>query len=542
MLSGMRTHTPFTDGNWTLPYPSLRQPVLAGNVVATSQPLAAQAGLDALRRGGNAVDAAIAAAVALTVVEPTSNGIGSDAQAIVWTGRELAALNGSGRSPRRMTLERYTAGGRTAMPLRGWDPVTVPGAVSAWVELHGRYGRLPFASLFDAGIAYARDGFLVSPVTARAWERSSQDAALASAPGFAHAFLPGGRAPRPGERFRCLEQAATLEDIAATGGESFYRGALAAKMAAFARATGGLLDEEDLARHAPRWVDVLRQEFCGVELCELPPNLQGIAALIALGIARELGVEREAVDSPDWLHLSIEAMKLAFADVHAHVCDPAAAAIPPEALLDRAYLARRAALVRRDRALPPERLMTGLGGTVYLTTADASGMMVSFIQSNFHGFGSGVVVPGTGISLQNRGHGFSLVAGHPNAAAGGKLPFHTIIPGMVLEQGRARMAFGVMGGSMQAQGHLQMLLRIFGAGQSPQAASDAPRWRVESEGRLFLEHGFPEAAAAELARRGHPIQSEGAAGFGGAQLIYRLDAGGYVAASDHRKDGQAVGY
>jgi gamma-glutamyltranspeptidase/glutathione hydrolase len=531
----------FTDDGWSLPYPSRRQPVLADDVVATSQPLAAQAGLDALRRGGNAVDAAIAAAVALTVVEPTSNGLGSDAQAIVWTGRELAALNGSGRSPRRMTFERYAAGGRKEMPLRGWDPVTVPGAVSTWVELHGRYGKLPFASLFDAGIRYARDGYLVSPITAHAWERSSQDAALAGAPGFAAAFLPGGRAPRPGERFRCPDQATTLEAIAETGGEAFYRGALAAKMAAFARSTGGLLDEEDLARHAPRWVDVVRQEFCGVELCELPPNLQGIAALIALGIARELGVEREAVDSPDWLHLSIEAMKLAFADVHAHVCDPTSTQVRPEAMLDRAYLARRAALIRRDAALPAGRLTTGLGGTVYLTTADASGMMVSFIQSNFHGFGSGLVVPGTGISLQNRGHGFSLEPGHPNAAAGGKLPFHTIIPGMVLEGGRARMAFGVMGGSMQAQGHLQMMLRVFGAGQNPQAASDAPRWRVESGGRLFLEEGFAPALAAALARRGHPVQTEPAAGFGGAQLVYRLDGGGYVAASDHRKDGQAVG-
>jgi gamma-glutamyltranspeptidase/glutathione hydrolase len=524
--------------SWDFPYPSQRMPVLAQNVVATSQPLAAQAGLDALRRGGNAMDAALATAIALTVVEPTSNGLGSDAFAIVWDGERLHGLNASGRAPQALDAERLV--GRDAMPARGWDPVTVPGAVSAWVALSERFGALPFDALFEAAIHYAQDGYLVSPITAAAWGRAAP--VYADFPEFGATFLPGGRAPRPGERFRNPDQAASLEAIASTRGEAFYRGHLAERIAAHAAATGGALTEDDLAAHEPEWGAPIAQAYHGVRLHEIPPNGQGLAALIALGLLRHRDLPQYPVDGADSVHLQVEAMKIAFAEAHRHIADPAWMEVTPEALLDADVLAGRAEAIDMARAAFPKSALPTNPDTVYLTAADAAGMMVSFIQSNYMGFGSGIVVPGTGISLQNRGACFTTEAGHPNQVAGGKRPYHTIIPGFVTREGAPLMSFGVMGGHMQPQGHVQMVTRIFDYGQNPQAASDAPRWYVEKDASLSLEPGFAPEVVEDLRRRGHhvtPISST--ARFGGAQLIYRLE-NGYCTGTDWRKDGQAVGF
>jgi gamma-glutamyltranspeptidase / glutathione hydrolase len=527
-----------TGFNWDIPYPSRRMPVLARNVVATSQPLAAQAGLRMLLRGGNAVDAAIATAAALTVVEPVMNGIGSDAFALVWDGKSLQGLNASGRAPRAWKPERFAGLGR--MPTEGWDSVTVPGVVSAWAGLSAKFGKLPFEALFEPAIDYARNGFPVSPVIASQWE--SQIPRLKDQPGFAQAFARDGRAPRAGEVFRFPEQADTLAEIAGTRGESFYRGKLAKRIADFSSACGGALDAADLAAHQPDWVEPIGQGYRGYRVHEIPPNGQGIAALMALGMLEHFDLGATAVDSVESLHLQVEAMKLGFADAYRYVADANAMDIRASSLLDPEYLKSRAHTLRRDRAgqavagLPPS-------GTIYLAAADAGGMMVSYIQSNYMGFGSGVVVPGTGISMQNRGYGFSLQPGHPNLVGGGKRPFHTIIPAFLTRDGKPVMSFGVMGADMQPQGHMQMVIRLIDYGQNPQAAADAPRWKIALDGSLLLEHAIAEDVVRGLAQLGHRVvrASPGSTEFGAAQLVHRLgDA--YVAASEPRRDGQAVGF
>ncbi|MEX2541267.1 MAG: gamma-glutamyltransferase family protein [Trueperaceae bacterium] len=526
--------------DFSQPYPSRRPPLLARNVVATSQPLASQAGVAALQAGGNAVDAALAAAITLTVVEPTGNGIGSDAFAIVWDGRELHGLNASGRSPSSWTPERFASQG--AVPERGWDSVTVPGAVSAWVELSGRFGVLPFERLFESAVRYAREGYLVSPQVARLWAMAA--AKFSDFAEFRRGFLPSGKAPSPGELFRYPDQAATLERIASSNGEEFYRGELAARMAADAAANGAALNEQDLAEHRADWVGTVAGEFGEVALHEIPPNGQGLAALLALGILRHLPIADFEVDSADSIHLQVEAMKLAFADAYRYVADAEALELHPGELLDDGYLAERARLVDPASAGDPGYGRPADSGTVYLCAADAGGMMVSFIQSNYRGFGSGVVVPGTGISLQNRAAGFTLEPGHPNRLGGGKRPFHTIIPGFLMRAGDPLLAFGVMGGPMQPQGHLQMVLRTVLHGQNPQAACDAPRWQVLRGREVAVEPGFPGRTLDELSARGHLLRRtapEESFAFGGGQLAWRGPEG-YVAASDPRKDGQAAGF
>ena len=521
------------------PYTSQRMPVLARNVVATSQPLAVQAGLRMLLKGGNAVDAALATAIALTVVEPTSNGIGGDAFAMVWDGESLHGVNGSGRSPASLDPSRFD--GMAEMPMYGWDPVTVPGAVDLWARVSERFGRLPFGDLFEPAVQYAHDGFMVSPITAARWADAAQT--YKGFRDFERTFLLNGAAPGAGTFFRCPDQARTLTEIAETKGESFYRGALAERIAAHAADTGGWLSASDLAGHASEWATPISQKYRDVALHEIPPNGQGIAALIALGILRWFDLADYPRDSADSLHLQIEAMKAAFGLAHQCVGDPAFMRHTPEQLLDEGRLEAAARAIRMDKAgapvceIPPEM------GTVYLTAADADGMMVSFIQSNFAGFGSGIVVPGAGISLQNRGYGFTLEKGHPNQVGGGKRPYHTIIPGFVTRDGEPVMSFGVMGGHMQPQGHVQMMTRVFDYGQNPQTAADAPRWHVGKDMSVYLEAGgFNPWVIGQLRRLGHRIVvGDPDWGYGGAQLVMKLGEG-YCAGSDPRKDGQAAGF
>ncbi|HTV24493.1 MAG TPA: gamma-glutamyltransferase family protein [Polyangiaceae bacterium] len=519
-----------------LPYRSQRLPVFGRQVVATSSPAAAQVGLRVMERGGNAVDAAVAVAATLSVVEPTMNGVGGDLFALVWDGSALHALNASGRSPRAWSFERFAA--RDAMPELGWDAVTVPGAVSGWVALWERFGTQPFEALLAPAIAYAREGFPVLPRMAELWANAVRR--YAAFPEFSRVFTRDGRAPAAGEYFGLPELAASLEAIAETRGAALYAGPLGEQMVRAARAEGGALALDDLAEHAPEFVAPIGVDFHDVQLFEPPPNGQGLAALIALGILRHAPLAALGPEHPDAVHFQIEAMKLAFADARAHVADPARLRVTPAELLAPERLARLAARVKSDVAAPllgprPEH------GTVYATLGDRDGCMVSLIQSNYLGFGSGVVVPGTGIALQNRALGFSLERGHPNAVAGGVRPYHTIMPGMLLRGGQARMSFGVMGGHMQPQGHVQMVLRVAIFGQNPQAACDAPRWYVSPDGRVGLEPELYRAVGASLARRGHCLLDElPASTFGGAQLLWRLDDG-YCAGSDPRKDGQAVG-
>ena len=530
-----------TQNFWDFPYTSQRMPLLARNVVSTSQPLAAAAGALMLARGGNAVDAALAAAITLTVVEPCMNGIGGDAFAILWDGERLHGLNASGRAPARWTPEHFAK--YDAMPLRGWDSVTVPGAVSAWRALSDRFGTVPFAELFEPALRHAREGYLVSPTVHRQWQ--AQVPELLPQPGFREAFAPAGEAPRPGDLWICPGQADTLQQIAATKGDAFYRGALAGRIADHARATGGLLSEEDLAAHACDWVQPLSVAYRGLELHEIGPSGQGIAALMALGMLAHLDLKGAGLDTALSHHLQIEAMKLAFADLHAYVADPEAMrVVTADQLLAPKYLASRARLVNPERAAPARPGAPHSGGTVYLTAADQKGMMVSFIQSNFKGFGSGVVVPGTGIALHNRGWGFTLQPGHANQVAPRKRPFHTIIPGFLTRAGAPLMSFGVMGGSMQAQGHVQVAVRIADHGQNPQAASDAPRWRIHDDNStVAVEWNFPPEAIAGLEARGHVVKVARRfdTEFGSAQLALKTQHG-YIAASDHRKDGYPVGF
>ena len=524
--------------DWQLPYASRRQPILARNVVATSQPLAVQAGIAMLQRGGNAVDAALAAAITLTVVEPCSNGIGSDLFAILWDGTELIGLNASGRAAAAVTPARYA--GLKTVPERSWEAVTIPGAVSGWAALSQRFGSLAFADLFAPAIRYASEGYRVSPVVAEKWAAAVD--ALPHELGFAEHFMPQGRAPRAGELFRCPPMARTLERIAATHGHAFYRGELTEAMVAHAKANLALHTMEDFAAHTLDWVTPLELDYGGSTVHEIPPNGQGIAALMALGILRAFDLKSLPPDSVESQHLQIEAMKLAFADAYRYVGDPRTMECSPEALLDPDYLAARATTIDPTRAQAFDPGDPPRGGTVYLCAADERGI-VSLIQSNYQGFGSGVVVPGTGISLQNRGFGFSLDPGHPNEIGGGKRPFHTIIPGFLTKDGAPLAAFGVMGGAIQPPGHVQTLVRLLTYGMNPQAAIDAPRWKLNGGVSVDLEPTASKELRDGLIALGHEIKAvaDSYMDYGAGQMIVRADDG-YTAGSDPRRDGQAAGY
>ena len=533
--------------NYNNPYTSTRIPVFARNVVSTSHPLGAQAGLRMLLKGGNAVDAAIAAAATMTIVEPVSNGLGSDAFALIWDGKELHGLNASGRAPRAWTPDYFKRKhGEAAItpPKRGFDSVTVPGAVAGWVAMSERFGKLPFADLMEPAIEAAERGYLLPPVVQQKWAAATGE--MQSQPGFAQSFLPWGRAPNVGELFRFKAAGRALRAIAESKGAAYYGGEIAQAIEKFSAQHGGSLTAKDFEAYRPEWVKPIGKDYRGYTLHEIPPNGQGIAALIALGILDKFDVAGLAVDGVDSQHLQIEAMKLAFADVYKYVAEPASMAVSVEQMLDDAYLASRAKLIDMKKAQDFGAGNPVKGGTIYLSAADEDGMMVSFIQSNYMGFGSGCVEPEFGISLQNRGHAFSLEAG-ANQVSPGKRPFHTIIPAFLTKEGQAVMSYGVMGANMQPQGHMQTLVRMLDYKQSPQAACDAPRWRYNAGFEINVEAAMNPQTVQGLTDRGHRMEviNDSYQDFGAGQFIWRAGdpkVEGYVAASDSRRDGQAVGF
>ncbi len=527
------------------PHFSRRTPIMgARGAVATSQPLAAQAGLNALRAGGNAVDAAIAMAACLTVVEPTSNGIGGDAFALIWDGQKLHGLNASGRAPQGLTPQLLESKGHASMPQRGWLTVTVPGAPAAWRDAHAKFGRLPFERLFDDAIHYAEHGFAVSPMVSKFWGSAAR--AYSSLPGeefkpWFETFTRGGDTPRVGQLMRLPDHGRTLRLIAQSQSEAFYQGELAQALEDFAARTGGVMTKADLEAHESTWVDPISTSYRGYDVWEIPPNGQGITALNALNILEGFDLGRMVAGSLERYHVSIEAIKLAFSDAHEHIGDPARADVPIRGLLDKEYAAQRRALIS-EMALEPTAGQPPRGGTVYLCAADADGMMISFIQSNYAGFGSGLVVPGTGIALQNRGANFTLQADHANRLEPGKRPYHTIIPGFLTRAGAAVGPFGVMGGFMQPQGHLQVVVSTVDDHLNPQAALDAPRWQWLEGKRIELEPSVPAHIAEGLRSKGHDVSLQlEPASFGRGQIIWR-EGETLIAASESRCDGQALAF
>jgi gamma-glutamyltranspeptidase/glutathione hydrolase len=514
-------------------------------MVATSQPLAAMAGLRILMDGGNAADAAVSVAAMLNFVEPMSTGIGGDCFALIYeagTGK-VSALNGSGRAPAAFTLDEAQRQGLDAIPLTGPLPVTVPGAASGWEALLERFGTMTLADCLAPAIATAEEGFPVSERISAGWQRST--AKLSADAEATRVYLP---APRPGQIHRQPDLARTFRIVAQDGAQAIYRGELAEKIAAYVQAKGGYLTAGDLAAHTATWETPIRTTYHGVEVLEHPPNGQGLAALVALNIAEGYDLAGWDYFDPGRWHVMIEAMRMGMADAARHVADPALVDVPVSGLLSLEYASQRRALIQPDRAL--EIVAPGVPehkDTVYLTVVDGQGNAVSFINSLYYGFGSGLVVPGTGICLQNRGACFSLEEGHPNALAGGKRPYHTIIPAMALRQGKLWLSFGVMGGFMQPQGHLQVLSNLVDYGLDPQAALDAPRFRVDQRGglRVAIETGVPLKTRKALAAMGHDVHPETtfAPGFGSGDIIARdAESGVLWGASDPRKDGCAVGF
>lgn len=527
------------------PYPSRRSMVFARRgMVAASQPLAAQAGLEILRAGGNAIDAAIAAAVCLTVVEPTSNGIGGDAFALVWAGGRLHGLNASGPAPLGLSLEALAKAGHKAMPEYGVGPVTVPGAPGGWAELARKFGRLPLSESMRPAIEYAGKGFPVSPVIAELWERAfrtySGQRGEEFRPWF-EAFAPNGRAPAAGEMWRLPDQARTLAEIAETGAESFYRGQLAEKVDDFFRRWSGYLTAEDLASFRPEWVEPVKVHYRGYDVWEIPPNGHGIVALMALNILN--GFDFESKDAPLTWHRQIEAVKLAFSDGLKYVADINRMTVKVSDLLSEAYAAERRRLIGTE-AIMPEAGKPSPGGTVYLAAADGEGNMVSFIQSNYEGFGSGIVIPGTGIALHNRGFCFTSDPAHDNCLAPGKKPYHTIIPGFLTRNGEAVGPFGVMGGYIQPQGHVMVVTNTIDFHLNPQATLDAPRFRWTGGRTVDLEAQFPWHVAEALQRMGHDVRygEVGDRAFGRGQIIWRNEDGVLAGGSEPRTDGQIAAW
>jgi gamma-glutamyltranspeptidase/glutathione hydrolase len=536
-------------------FASRRSNIVAQNgLVATSQPLAAQAGLDVLKAGGNAVDAAIATVATLCVVEPCSTGIGGDAFALIWMAKErkLYGLNASGPAPQQLTADFVRNQGHTTFPTQGGLAVTVPGSLRGWQLALERFGTLGLDRLLQQPIAYARDGFPVSQRIARSWQRSTEK--LSRLPNSKRVWLPNGRSPRAAERFQNPEFAHTLQTIANNGYDAFYKGDIGRQIVAAVAADGGLLTQDDLASYQAEWVEPISVAYRdGFVFHEIPPNGQGLTALLALNIAKGFDLPALGYGSADYYHALIEAIKLAFADAHAFIADPRQADVPIESLLSNSYTQTRRALIQPNIALQPTPGQPQIhGDTVYLTVADGDGNMVSWIQSLYMGFGSGITAGNTGVQLQNRGANFSLEPGHPNEAAPGKRPFHTIIPGFITKNGQAWSSFGVMGGFMQPQGHLQVGVNMIDFGMDPQTALDAPRFQWMKDKQVALETACTELADVavsdnirhSLQQRGHQLLPKGSPlHYGGGQVIVRdPESGVFIGGSEPRNDGTAVGW
>jgi len=533
-----------------------RSEAMAPNAMAaTSQPLATQVALDIMQQGGNAIDAAIAANAVLGLVEPTGNGIGGDLFAIVWDAEteQLYGLNASGRSPQSLTLEYFKQNGYTSIPPRGVLPLSVPGTVDGWFELHEKFGQLPMAQVLAPAIEYARQGFPVTEVIAYYFERNAE--VLKDQPGFADVFMKDGQPPQKGERFTNPDLANTLEKIGTEGRDVFYKGDIAKTIGDFVSEHGGFLSYDDLAEHTSTWVEPVSTNYRGYDLWELPPNTQGIAAQQILNILENFDLASMGFDSAEYIHHFVEAKKLAFEDRAKYYADPAFSAAPVEGLLDKDYAKDRAQLINPNRAakaLEPGNPPTE-GDTIYLTTADQAGNMVSLIQSNYRGMGSGVTPTGLGFVLQNRGELFALEEGHANVFEPGKRPFHTIIPAFVTKDGKPVMSYGVMGGATQPQMHAQILINMIDFGMNLQEAGDAPRIlhtgssqptgeKMTDGGVVSLENGFSANTRRELIKMGHTLQ-EAVGPYGGYQAIWKNhEEDVYYGASESRKDGHAAGF
>lgn len=541
-----------------------RSEVLAQHgMVCTSHPLASQAGLDVLKAGGSAVDAAVAANAALGLMEPVSCGAGGDLFAIVFSAKDnkLYGLNASGRSPLGLSFEQMQAElaklKRNTIPSRGMLPISVPGAVDGWFELHKRFGKLPMSRVLAPAISYAREGFPVTELIAYYWDLGVRNAQSERLPGgFLETFAPAGHAPARGEIFKNPDLANTYALLAEKGRDAYYRGEIADKIDTFMRANGGWLRKVDFEKHTSTWVTPVSINYRGYDVFELPPNGQGIAALQMLNILEGYDLHAMGFQSADAFHVMIEAKKLAFEDRARFYADPAFAKVPVQGLLSKPYAAERRKLIRMDRAAKTYdagKPALQQGDTIYLTTADSEGNMVSLIQSNYRGMGSGIVVPGLGFGFQDRGEMFVLEQGHPNAYAPGKRPLHTIIPAFIMKNGRPFMSFGVMGGAMQPQGHVQIVVNIVDFGLGAQEAGDAARWQHEGStdynlpkmatgGWVNFESGIPWSTVAELKRRGHDIRID-LGGYGGYQaILWDPTNKVYHGASESRKDGCAIGY
>ncbi|MBS3789436.1 MAG: gamma-glutamyltransferase family protein [Candidatus Thermoplasmatota archaeon] len=528
------------------PYPSRRSLNYSRKgMVATSQPLATQSGLDILKKGGNAVDAAVATAASLTVLEPTSNGIGGDGFAIVWMDGDIHGLNSSGPSPESIDIETVKEKGHEEMPKFGWIPVTVPGIPGAWSALSERFGELPLTEVLEPAIEYAEEGYPVSPILGKYWQAAydtykEEIGGKTKFENWFDTFAPKGRAPEIGEIWRSTDHAQTLKEIGETGADSFYKGELAEKMIEFSKETGGYLSEKDLAGFSPEWVDPLNIDYRGHEVWELPPNGQGMIALQALKILK--GFDFDSKDSIETYHKQIEALKLAFSDGKNVITDPDHMSVDPEDILSEDYAAEKREMIGEE-AIEPEPGRLAEGGTVYLAAADKDGNMVSYIQSNYMGFGSGLVVPETGIALQNRGNTFSLDSSHPNCLEPSKRTYHTIIPGFLTRDGDAVGPFGVMGGYMQPQGHLQVVMNTLDFDLNPQSALDAPRWRWHEDKKVYLEKKFPHHIGKALSRRGHDIQySLHSGSYGRGEIIWKMNDGVYAGGTEPRTDGHIASW
>ena len=537
-----------------LPFATRSEVIAQHGMACTSQPLATQVALDILKAGGNAIDAAIAANALLGLVEPTGNGVGGDLFAIVWDAetKQLYGLNASGRSPRSLTIDYFKEKGYDKIPAYGPLPVSVPGCVDGWFELHKRFGTMNMDQILKPAITYAREGFPLTELIAYYWAGNARS--LSKYPNISDVYMPGGKAPGKGEIFKNPYLASTLEAIAEGGRDAFYKGEIAKTIDTFMKEQGGFLSYEDLASHSSEWVEPVSANYRGYDVWELPPNGQGIAALQILNILERFDIASMGFGSSDYIHHFVEAKKLAFEDRAKYYADPAFNQLPVEELISKEYAAKRAELINPRRA--SRNLDAGEmehGNTIYLTVADSHGNMISLIQSNFRGLGSGMCPPGLGFILQDRGELFTLEEGHYNVYEPGKRPFHTIIPAFITKDGLPYMSFGLMGGSMQPQGHAQIVVNMIDFGMNLQEAGDAPRIRHDGSsqptgtemtdgGVVNLESGIPYESIRGLMKRGHHIQSSNG-GFGGYQAIkWDKKNGTYFGASESRKDGQAAGY